>query len=332
MTGSPGTLLLARADVVELLTLDECIAAVEDAFRQHGLGQTSPPKVLGMPATEGGFHIKAALLGTSPAYFAAKLNGNFFHNHQRFAMPNIQGLIVLCDATNGFPLAVMDSIEITILRTGAATAVAAKHLARPDSKTATICGCGNQGRVQLRSLRRVLPLQRVYAFDLNERQAHNFADEMSRELEIAVEAIAEFELPAALGRSDVCVTCTPARKYFLLKNHVAPGTFVAAVGADNDDKQELDPQLLACSTVVADVLDQCVAIGDLHHAISEGLMERNSVHAELGEVVAGCKPGRTSENEVTIFDSTGTALQDVAAAAVVYERAVKQGRGNRFHF
>jgi len=128
------------------------------------------------------------------------------------------------------------------------------------------------------------------------------------------------------------VTCTPARKYFLHKNHVAPGTFVAAVGADNDDKQELDPQLLACSTVVADVLDQCVAIGDLHHAIAEGLMDRNSVHAELGEVVAGRKSGRTSADETTVFDSTGTALQDVAAAAVVYERAVKQGRGNRFHF
>src|SRR4029077_12798818 len=131
MTSSVGTLLLARADVSALLTLDECIAAVEEAFRQHGQGRTSPPKVLGMPGTDGGFHIKAALLGLPAPYFAAKLNGNFFHNHQRFAMPNIQGLVILCDATNGYPLAVMDSIEITILRTGAATAVAAKHLARP---------------------------------------------------------------------------------------------------------------------------------------------------------------------------------------------------------
>ena len=332
MTDSPGTLLLARADVAELLTLDECIGAVEDAFRQYGLGATPPPKVLSMPAADGGFHIKAALLGASPGYFAAKLNGNFFHNHQRFAMPNIQGLIVLCDASNGFPLAVMDSIEITILRTGAATAVAAKHLARPGSKTATICGCGNQGRVQLRALHRVLPLQHIYAFDLNESQAHGFAGELSRELGIAVEAVAEFELPAAVSRSDVCVTCTPARKYFLHKTYVAPGTFLAAVGADNEDKQELDPKLLASSTVVADILDQCVVIGDLHHAIKEGLMSRDSVHAELGEVVAGRKPGRRSEDEVTIFDSTGTALQDVAAAAVVYERAVKQGRGGRFHF
>src|SRR5258708_7558825 len=210
MTDSPGTLLLARADVAELLTLDECIGAVEDAFRQYGLGATPPPKVLSMPAADGGFHIKAALLGASPGYFAAKLNGNFFHNHQRFAMPNIQGLIVLCDASNGFPLAVMDSIEITILRTGAATAVAAKHLARPGSKTATICGCGNQGRVQLPALHTDSPPLHVHSFDSYETTAHGFAGELSRELGIAVEAVAEFELPAAVSGSDSCCPRTPA--------------------------------------------------------------------------------------------------------------------------
>ncbi len=330
MTDAKGTLLLSRADVAELLTLDQCISAVEDAFRQHGLDQSSPPKVLGMPATDGGFHIKAALMRRSTPYFAAKLNGNFFHNRQRFAMPNIQGLIVLCDATNGHPLAVMDSIEITILRTGAATAVAAKHLARPDSKVATICGCGNQGRVQLRALRRVLPLEHVYAFDLHEDQARAFASESSQQLGIEVEAVQE--LAPAARRSDVCVTCTPAKKYFIDNDCVAPGTFVAAVGADNEEKQELAPRLLAANKVVPDILEQCAEIGDLHHAIAEGLMRRNDVHAELGEVIAGRKPGRTSEEEITIFDSTGTALQDVAAAAMVYERAMESGRGARFRF
>lgn len=330
MNHPTATLLLARADVAELLTLDECIAAVEDAFRQHGEGKTSAPKVLGMPSTDGGFHIKAAMLGDSAPYFAAKLNGNFFHNRERFAMPNIQGLVLLCDATNGYPLAVMDSIEITILRTGAATAVAAKHLARRDSKTVTICGCGNQGRVQLRSLQRVLPLRHVYAFDLNVDLSAKFATELSPELGIEIEVVNE--LAAALRKSDVCVTCTPAKKYFIHKEHVRPGTFLAVVGADNEDKQELDPQLLVSSKVVTDILDQCMEIGDLHHAIAEGLMRRNSVHAELGEIVAGKKPGRTSDDEITVFDSTGTALQDVAAAAVVYERAMKLGRGTLFHF
>ena len=267
MTTLAGTLLLSRTDVAELLTLDDCITQVESAFRQHGLGETSPPKVLGMPSVDGGFHLKAAMLRVSAPYFAAKLNGNFFLNQQRFSMPNIQGLIVLCDAANGYPLAVMDSIEITILRTGAATAVAAKYLARPDSKVITVCGCGNQGRVQLRALSRVLALEQVYAFDVNEAQAAQFASECAQELGIAAEAVND--LKAAVLRSDVCVTCTPAKKHFVQKDYVRPGTFLAAVGADNADKQELEPQLLASSKVVADILEQCAEIGDLHHALED---------------------------------------------------------------
>ena len=267
---TPDTLLLKRADVAALLTLDECIGAVENAFREYGLGRTDAPGVLGMPSVDGGFHIKAALLNLASPYFAAKLNGNFFRNTERFAMPNIQGVLVLCDARNGFPLAVMDSIEITILRTGAATAVAAKYLARRDSRVVTICGCGNQGRVQLRALSEVLPIQRVYAFDVNADQAHKFAIELSRELAIDIVAIAD--LSEEVCKSDVCVTCTPARKFFLSNGDVGPGTFVAGVGADNHDKQELDPRLLASNKVVADIREQCAQIGDLHHAIHEGLM------------------------------------------------------------
>lgn len=327
---TPDTLLLTRTDVAALLTLDECIAAVENAFREHGLGRAPAPKVLGMPSTDGGFHIKAALLNLSAPYFAAKLNGNFFHNAERFAMPNIQGVLILCDANNGYPLAVMDSIEITILRTGAATAIAAKYLARPDSRVVTVCGCGNQGRVQLRALSRVLPLKKVFAFDLNQGHALKFAATLGAELGIEIEVV--HDLPVAARNSDVCITCTPARKFFLRREDVAPGTFIAGVGADNHDKQELDPRLLAASTLVTDIRDQCAEIGDLHHAISEGLMRPEEVHADLGEIVAGRKPGRTSKEEITVFDSTGMALQDVAAAAAAYERAVQQRAGRRFQF
>ena len=133
-----GTLLLGRRDVAALLSLDECIDAVEQAFKSHAEGRSLPPAALGMHARGGGFHIKAAGLELARPYFAAKVNGNFFQNKQRFGMPNIQGVIALCDAENGYPLAVMDSIEITIIRTGAATGVAAKYLARPDATVATI--------------------------------------------------------------------------------------------------------------------------------------------------------------------------------------------------
>ena len=330
MKPASGTLLLTRADVAALLPLEECIAAVEDAFRAHGLGRCSAPAALGLPSVDGGFHIKAALLRVAVPYFAAKLNGNFFHNGERFAMPSIQGLIILADAGNGYPLAVMDSIEITILRTGAATAVAARYLARPDSSVITICGCGNQGRVQLRALAKVLPLRHVYAFDVSGAQAKQFAGELAPEMGIDIEPVTD--LRTAVGKSDVCVTCTPSKKFFLHRDYVAPGTFVAAVGADNEEKQELDPDLLASSRVVTDLTEQCAEIGDLHHAVSRGVMRPGDVYSELGAIAAGLKPGRASNEEITVFDSTGTALQDVAAAAVVYERAMQQGAGTGFQF
>ena len=321
------TLILTRRDVRALLGYDECIAAVEQAFRLHAEGRSLAPGVLGVPARDGGFHIKAAGLELGRLYFAAKTNGNFAGNPRKHGLPAIQGVIVLCDAGDGRPLAVMDSIEVTLRRTAAATAVAARWLARADSSTAAICGCGIQGRAQLRALVRVLPIRRVFAFDSDRATAQAFAREMSEELRIEVSAAPD--VAGAVRDCDVCVTCTPSRKAFLFRPDVRPGTFVAAVGADNGDKQEIDPQLMAASVVVTDVLDQCATIGDLHHALVAGAMTRDAVHAELADVVAGRKPGRRSRDEVTLFDSTGTALQDVAAAAVVYEKAIAAGCGVR---
>jgi len=319
------TLVLSRRDVAKLLTLDECIVAVEAAFRLHGEKRIAPPGILGTHVAGGGFHIKTAVLPLARDYFVAKVNGNFAANGERFGLPTIQGIVFLADGRNGEPLAVMDSIEITILRTGAATAVAAKHLARVDSKIVTVCGCGNQGRVQLRALSRVLELEKAFAWDLDASKARAFADELSVELGIEVEPAGD--LARAVPMSDVCVTCTPSRTPFLRREQLRPGAFVAAVGADSPDKQELDPSILSSGTVVVDVLDQCATIGELHHALEAGLMTREGVHAELGEIVAGRRPGRRSDGEIIVFDSTGTALQDAAAAAVVYEKAIRDGVG-----
>jgi alanine dehydrogenase len=319
------TLLLTRRDVASLLSLDECIKAVENAFRLYGEGKTAPAGILGVHAHNGGFHIKAGLLALERNYFVAKVNANFPQNMQRYGLPTIQGIIVLCDAENGHPLALMDSMEITIVRTAAATADAAKYLARPDSHVATICGCGNQVRAQLRALKKVLPIERIYAFDQDVERALKFIDELSSEIHLTAQAIHDLE-PAAED-SEVWVTCTPAKEYFLKKEHVRPGTFIAAVGADNAEKQELDPQLFVSNKIVVDILEQCATIGDLHHALGKGLLAKSNVYAELGEIVAGKKAGRTSREEITIFDSTGMALQDAAAAALVYERALSAGKG-----
>lgn len=325
-----GTLLLKRRDVAELSSIEECIAAVEQVFKLQGEGKTTPPGVLGVHARDGGFHIKAGLLELDRPYFAAKTNANFPQNVKRFGLPLIQGVIVLCDAENGYPLALMDSIEITIQRTGAATAVAAKHLARPDSKVVTVCGCGNQGRISLRALRQVLPIEKAHAYDSDSALAQKFAGELAEELRIEVEAIKVLE--DVRGQSDIFVTCTPSKQAFLKRSFVSPGTFVAAVGADSPEKQELEPSLTATAKIVADMLEQCAIMGELHHALDAGLITREQVHAELGEVVAGVKPGRESAEEIIVFDSTGMALQDVVAAAAVYEKAVRQGRGTLMNF
>jgi len=325
-----GTLLLNRKDIASLVTLEDCIDAVEAAFRDHALGKSLGTGILHMDAPDGEFHIKAGGLNEPSLYFALKANAGFFNNADRFGLPNIQGLILLYSADNGIPLAVLDSLGITGKRTGAATAVAAKYLARPDSKVAAICGCGTQGRVQLRSLARVLPIETAYAFSIVDGEAEQYASEMHDELGIDVTPSAT--LGDALALADVCVTCTPAREFFLNEEIVKQGTFVAAVGADSPDKQEIDPRLLANNTLVVDLAEQCVDVGELHHALSAGLMTETDVHAELGDVIAGNAPGRTREEEITIFDSTGTALQDTAATIVAYERARRTGAGQLFDF
>jgi alanine dehydrogenase len=314
------TLLLTGHDVRHLLSLDECLAAVETAFRLHGEGKTAQPGVLGVHVLNGGFHIKAGVLDLKRPYFAAKVNGNFPGNGSHGNLPTIQGVIVLADAENGFPLAVMDSVEITALRTAAATAVAAKYLARRDSQVATVCGCGVQGAFQLRALCRVVRIDKAYAFDSDPEKALQFAKQLANDLGFEITAVSD--LGTAVRQSDICVTCTTALRYFLKREDVKPGTFVAAVGADNPEKQEIDPALMAESKIVTDVLQQCATIGDLHHALQAGVVTMADVYGELGEVVAGQKEGRTSEKEVIVFDSTGMALQDVAAAAIVHEKAV----------
>ena len=324
MTSSP-TLLLSRADVAASLSLDACIAAVENAFRMAGRGEAPAPGILGYRTDSGGFHVKAAALHLSRPYFAAKLNANFSENRQRFGLPTIQGVVALFDAENGRPLALMDSIEITLLRTAAATAVAAKHLARPDSAVALACGCGAQARAQLRALTRVLPIAHVLACDSDAAAAERFARELAPELRLEIAPTTD--PGAALKRADVAVTCTTSRRSFLRRKDVPRGLFLAAVGADAADKQELDPAILRAARLVVDSREQCATIGELHHALEGGVFASASEAAELAEVVAGTKPGRCSRDEIAVFDSTGVALEDVAAATAAYESALRAGRG-----
>jgi ornithine cyclodeaminase/alanine dehydrogenase len=323
-------LFLRRSEVEILLDLPECIAAMETAFQMRAEGRALAPALMHVDAEAGEFHIKGGGLRLDHTYFALKANGGFFRNQETFGLPNILGLILLFDGTNGLPLAVMDSIGITILRTGATTAVAAKYLARPDSTVVTICGCGRQGNIQLRALLEVMPsIRQVYAWDAQAETANAFASSLPARPGLVVEPTRD--LAAAGVASDIIVACTPAKNFYLRKEHVRPGTFIAAVGSDSPDKQELEPALVASSKLVVDVLEQCARVGELHHALDAGLMSTASTHGELGDVVAKRIPGRTTDREITIFDATGSAIQDTAAALMVYRKALSQGIGLRLN-
>lgn len=325
-----GTRLLRRSDVESLLSLTGCIDAVEKIFRLQGEGKIPPPGILGLRANNGGLHVKAAFLSRERSYLVAKLNTNFPGNQTQCGLPTIQGVIVICDADNGSPLALLDSTDITIKRTAAASAVAAKYLARKNSSAATICGCGVQARTQLRAINLILPLKKVYAFDLNDSAAKTFGSELSRELKIDIEPVDDPRV--SIRNSDLVITCTSSTLFFVGKDDVRAGTFIAAVGADDAHKQEIDPALMASAKVVVDSVEQACSIGDTHHAIAKRLMGREDVYAELSEIVASQKPGRISDSEIIIFDSTGVAIEDAVAAAAVYEKARDEKIGTCFKF
>jgi alanine dehydrogenase len=324
------TLILSGNDVRKLLPLGECINAVEHAFKLYSDGNAIPPKVLGLHTENGGFHIKAGMLDLQRNYFVTKINSNYPSNQRRFGLPLIQGVVAVFDGENGKLLALLDSIEITIIRTGAATAVAAKYLSKIDSNVITICGCGNQGRISLKAINEVRQLKKVFAFDINNDQMNRFTEEISNDLNLPV--IPVDDLTLALRQSHICVTCTTSTKYFIEGGSIIPGTFIAAVGADSEQKQEIAPGLISSCKLVVDILDQSATIGELHHALDANLTTIDKVHAELGEVITGKKAGRQSDDEIIIFDSTGMALQDVAAAAIVYERAIINKIGSGINF
>jgi alanine dehydrogenase len=319
--------VLSRGDLQALMPFGDYVDAVAEGFRMLAEGRAASAPPLHIPAQDGGFHVKAATLALATGYAAVKTNANFPHNRRRAGLPTIQGAILLFDAANGTPLALLDSMEITSKRTAAATTIAARYLARPDSRVATICGCGEQARSQLAALRHGLKIERVFAWDLDRAAADALAREISEQhaLDVAVAV----DLRDATLQSDVIVTCTSAAEPYLGSDHVRPGTFIAAVGADNPEKSEILPELMARATVVADIVAQSITMGDAHHAIRSGAMTADAIRAELGELVAGRKAGRTSAEEITLFDSTGTGIQDVAAAARAYELARERGAGSR---
>jgi alanine dehydrogenase len=319
MAGPPppeGTLLLTREIIARSVPARAYVEAVREAYRQFAAGLIVLPGVGHVPGAEGAFHIKTAVRAVAPQRAVVKANGNFPGNPTRLGLPSIRGFIALLDATHGELLALMDSSEITGRRTAAASALAALLFARRESRRLALIGCGAQAGFHLDVFTDVLALESVELFDVHPDRAESFARLVQAR---NIRARVHDSAAAAARAAEIIVTSTPAREPVLRASDVAPGSFIAAVGADSAGKQELDAELLLRARVVPDVLTQAIHMGDLQHPVAAGLMSPSDIHAELADVIAGRSPARTDDDEIFVFDSTGTAITDLAAAELVFD-------------
>ncbi|RMH44301.1 MAG: ornithine cyclodeaminase family protein [Deltaproteobacteria bacterium] len=311
------TRVLTRADVDSVLTMKLAVDAVESAFAAHGRGDAHmPAKVyLDLPDHQGDFRaMPAALDGAA----GVKWVNSHPHNPERFGLPAVMGVFVLSDPATAFPLAVLDATALTAARTGAAGAVAARYLARRDARTVGFVGCGVQARTLWAALRVALdrPLDAICA-DANAEAADRFAAEIGGSVGSVQDA----------AGCDIVCTATPSRAPILDRAWVRPGTHINAMGADAPGKQELDPELLAAARVVIDDPHQALTSGEVNAPIRDGRLTPDAVATTLGAIVAGRAAGRTHDDEITVFDSTGLAIQDVALARAVVRAAADSGVG-----
>ena len=296
-------MLIPSAQVLSRITIDQAISAVEQAIARLSAGHIGTPVSLGMTVANGTFHVKACASAAPDRanLFVAKVNANFPGNPGA-GRPTIQGLIAVFDTRNGDVRAIVDSPSITGLRTAATTGVVIRFLAPHKARVATVVGCGALGRFHLEALN-ACGINRVFVFDTAPARANSAAAWAREALGMECEAVDDFRRAAL--QSQVIVTCTPSQRAFLGRDDVRPGTLIAAVGADNENKSEIAPALLDAARMVTDLTDQCLKNGDLRNA------PLKAVCGELTDVVAG-RVARTQADEIVIFDSTGLAVQDLA--------------------
>jgi alanine dehydrogenase len=308
------TLILSRNDVKKLLSMAEAIEVIEEAFREWAQGKGNMPPKAYLVVEKGDFRaMPVALPGTAGVKWVNVHTGNITRG-----LPTVMGTWIHSDPETGYPLAVMDATDITAFRTGAAAAIASRYLARRESSTLGIIGAGRQAFTQIQAHAEIFNLKRITVFDLSEATADKLVESFPN-LSIRKGTLEE------VAASDIICTVTPSRKPLLKKEWVRPGTHINAVGADAAGKEELEPSILKEALVVVDDIRQAAAAGEINIPISQGLFTVNDVYANLGEIITGKKPGRTDPETVTVFDSTGVAIEDAAVASLVYNKARQAG-------
>jgi alanine dehydrogenase len=318
------TVYLSRDDVERLVGMKEIIAAVEKGYEGKGRGAVVvPPRTAIEISRYNGFiHFMPAYLSDTDA-LAIKIVTTHLDNPKR-GLPTVSGTIIVYDPRSGAPLAIMDGTYITAMRTGAAGAVAAKYLARKDAANVTIVGTGVQGRSQLTGLCHVRDVKKVFAYDVDEKRCLEYVAEMKKSLHVDI-AQAQ-SLHRAVKGSDIVVTATTSRTPVIMGDWLREGCHVSGFGSHTPETRELDENVLKRSSrVVIDTLE-AKSCGDIAYPLSRNMISEKEI-CEIGDIVAGNKVGRTSNSEITVFKSVGTAILDASVSARTYQLAKERGIG-----
>ena len=309
------TYIIPRNIIEKSFSMADCISEIENTFRLYGDGKTVMPAKVYMNFEKGDIRCM-------PSYIPSlKMGGVKIVNVHpgNKGMPAVMATTTLIDPENGFPLAILDGTHITNMRTGAAGGVAAKYLSRKDSKTAAFIGTGAQARTQLEALLLVRPgIKVISAYSPARESMESFASEEAAKYKIDVRCCSSVH--EAAKDADVVVTTTPAREPVVMSSDIAGGMHINAIGADAPGKEELDPAILRRAVVVIDNWEQASHSGEINVPVTRGILTRKDIRCDIGELVAGKKRGRTADTDVTVFDSTGMAIQDLAIAAMVFRK------------
>ncbi|MFK4443013.1 ornithine cyclodeaminase [Caballeronia udeis] len=320
--------LLGEAQLRALVPLDlAAIDQVESAFLSLATEAVAMPPILrlDLPEHAGEVDVKTAWLPRFDS-FAIKVSPGFFNN-PALGLPSLNGLmLVLCARTGLTEAVLLDNGYLTAVRTAAAGAVAARWLARKDARRVAVIGAGEQARLQLEAVRLVREVDHVTVWARDMERAHSFA-KGTRDIHCEVAA----SVHEALALADIVITTTPSRSPLIHAEDLHPGLHVTAMGSDAEHKNELAPSVLAAGRYICDRLQQTRILGELHHAIEAGVVAKDANFAELGHVIAGSRPGRTHDRDITICDLTGTGAQDTAIAVLALQRARAQNAGTIFN-
>ena len=322
--------ILTEADLRKVVRLDaEAVNCIEDAFRALATLPVAMPPILRLdiPEHRGEVDVKTAYVPGIDG-FAIKISPGFFDN-PKLGLPSLNGMMVQLSSKTGLvETLLLDNGYLTDVRTAAAGAVAARHLSREDSTVAAIFGAGSQARLQLEALMLVRPISRARIWARDVAKANGVAAELSRSLGIEVNAVSDPRRAAA--GADIIVTTTPSQEPILMAEWLENGQHVTAMGSDSEHKNEIDPAVFERVVYVADSLSQTRRLGELHHAVAAGVVPKERQFAELGAVVAGTMPGRSSASDITLADLTGTGVQDTAIATLARDRARASDAGAAF--